>query len=608
MGMEPYSAPVRSPKYPGQSTYTEANDFPTPPSAPANDMLAPNGGRDELKYKTFSTYVHHDVFADYFKDQGDEHDDELDMPNFDAVPSSNEPNHRRNGSFDNHLTPETQSPKASTYAAYKPSPTAVNTNQFADAGFQFDLPGNGNESMGSQGPPSYRTTPGYDSPDAQNPDAQNPDALPAHPLPYQAPAPAAKPAPVRQYGGPPQQVAPQQAAPQPAPPGPGGRPKTPPITKIELERLELTVRRNPDDFKSALKLAKKYVEASTVLIGDEGRVDQKTRAKNRERYVNDAHKIVKRLVNEGFPDAMFYMADSYGHGGLGLQADPKEAFNLYQAAAKAGHAEAAYRTAVCCEIGQEDGGGTRRDAVKAIQWYQRAAKLGNTPAMYKMGILLLKGLLGQQKNPREAVTWLKQAADRADEENPHALHELGLLYEGHNPDFPTRDEQYSRQLFTQAAELGYKFSQYRLGMAYEYGYMGLPVDPRMSIVWYTRAAAQGEHQSELALSGWYLTGADNMLEQSDTEAYLWARKAASAGLSKAEYAMGYFTEVGIGVPSNLEDAKRWYWRAACKFIPFFLVFSVLTKQPKTSTKRASVWKSSKRAVPACKRRACLARP
>ena len=76
---------------------------------------------------------------------------------------------------------------------------------------------------------------------------------------------------------------------------------------------------------------------------------------------------------------------------------------------------------------------------------------------------------------------------------------------------------------------------------------------------------QGEHQSELALSGWYLTGSEGTLQQSDTEAYLWARKAAQAGLAKAEFAMGYFTETGIGAPPNVEDAKRWYWRAACKF-------------------------------------------
>ena len=83
---------------------------------------------------------------------------------------------------------------------------------------------------------------------------------------------------------------------------------------------------------------------------------------------------------------------------------------------------------------------------------------------------------------------------------------------------------------------------------------------------YTQAAAQEEHQSELALSGWYLTGSQGILDQSDTEAYLWARKAASAEppLAKALFAMGYFTEVGIGCPHSLEEAKRWYGRAAGK--------------------------------------------
>jgi TPR repeat protein len=278
----------------------------------------------------------------------------------------------------------------------------------------------------------------------------------------------------------------------------------------------------------------------------------------------EAHKLLKKLVASGNPEAMFYLADCYGRGLLGLETDNKEAFTLYQSAAKAGHAAAAYRTAVCCEIGNEEGGGTRKDPMKAIQWYKRAAMLGDPPAMYKMGMIQLKGLLGQPKSPREAVGWLKRAAERADEENPHALHELGLLYE--QPQGPdgsiVRDEAYSLTLFQKAAELGYKFSQFRMGCAFEYGLFNLPIDPRQSIMWYSRAAVQEEHQSELALSGWYLTGSEGVLQQSDTEAYLWARKAAMAGLAKAEYAMGYFTEVGIGTLANLEDAKRWYWRAA----------------------------------------------
>ena len=42
-----------------------------------------------------------------------------------------------------------------------------------------------------------------------------------------------------------------------------------------------------------------------------------------------------------------------------------------------------------------------------------------------------------------------------------------------------------------------------------------------------------------------------MLPQSDTEAYLWAKKAAEAGLAKAQYAVGYFSEVSFLLPPSL---------------------------------------------------------
>ena len=200
-----------------------------------------------------------------------------------------------------------------------------------------------------------------------------------------------------------------------------------PVTYDELERLRQAVKSKPSDQKTQLLLAKKLVEASMVLADGGGRVDAKTKNKNREKYILDAHKIVKKLVSGHSAEATFYLADCYSTGLLGLEVDPKEAFILYQTAAKAGHAQAAYRVAVCYEMGQEDGGGTRRDPNKAVHWYQRAATLGDTPAMYKLGVIQLKGLLGQPKNPKEALNWLKRAAEQASEENPHALHELVSL-------------------------------------------------------------------------------------------------------------------------------------------------------------------------------------
>ncbi|EXJ63596.1 uncharacterized protein A1O5_11357 [Cladophialophora psammophila CBS 110553] len=389
----------------------------------------------------------------------------------------------------------------------------------------------------------------YPTPNAES----NPDALPAHPTPVRAGLKDSN-------GYPSGQTPPAQPNPGREVPGP-----SPPVTAQELNSLREMYSRNPSDHALGLKLAKKMVEAAKVLSDENGRADQKTTQKNREKYIFDAHKLIKKLVAANYPDAMFYLADCYGQGMLGLAVDPKEAFSLYQSAAKLNHPQSAYRVAVCCELGTEEGGGTRRDPLKAMQWYKRAATLGDTPAMYKMGMILLKGLLGQQKNPREAVSWLKRAAERADKDNPHALHELGLLYESaSSTDHIVRDEKYAFQLFQQAAELGYKYSQFRLGSAYEYGLLGCPIDARQSIAWYTRAAAQGEHQSELALSGWYLTGSEPLLTQSDTEAFLWARKAASSGLAKAEYAMGYFYEVGIGTTGDIDEAKRWYYRASAQ--------------------------------------------
>ena len=259
--------------------------------------------------------------------------------------------------------------------------------------------------------------------------------FPTHPAPVRPglisnnAAPPPRQPPVRQYNntaGPGAQTPQSSARPAPA--------QDMPVTHEELRRLTQMVQTNPGDSRAQLLLAKKMVEASTVLADEGGRADPKTRSRNREKYIFDAHKIVKRLVGAGDTEAMFYLADCYGRGSLGLQADVKEAFNLYQSAAKQGHAQAAYRVAVCCELGQEEGGGTRRDPLKAIQWYKRAATLGDTPAMYKMGMIQLKGLLGQPKEPREAVIWLKRAAEKADEENPHALHELvstGCAFQSH---------------------------------------------------------------------------------------------------------------------------------------------------------------------------------
>ena len=275
------------------------------------------------------------------------------------------------------------------------------------------------------------TSPPVMSPPVTSP--SNPDALPSHPAPVRpgliqsslVNQAASKPISLTQYNSTPSSMQSSSSIKVSVPSSSiDTKRESVPVTHQELERLKQAATKNPEDQKSQFILARKLVEAASVL--DE-RADPRTRNKSREKFILDGHKIVKKLSNNGYSEATFYLADAYSRGSLGLESDTREAFKLYQSAAKAGHAQAAYRVAVCCEIGHEEGGGTSRDAVKAMQWYRRAATLGDTPAMYKMGIISLKGLLGQPKNPKEAVVWLKRAAERADEENPHALHELVSL-------------------------------------------------------------------------------------------------------------------------------------------------------------------------------------
>ncbi|GAA5856259.1 hypothetical protein JCM5353_002358, partial [Sporobolomyces roseus] len=367
----------------------------------------------------------------------------------------------------------------------------------------------------------------------------------------------------------------------------------PPITKASVDEYRQRIKADPDP-EAQFNFAKYLIEAAKK-INSSSSSDEKTAKKYRDALLAESVKLIKRLATQGgglgkpaYADAQFFLANCLGNGSLGLQVDHEKAYNLYVQASKQNHSAATYRTAVCNEVGA----GTRRDHARAVLFYRKASALGDTAGMYKLGMILLNGLLGQQRNPKEALAWLRRAASQADEDNPHALHELGLLYEkppaisvaaaslgskaaaaqGHPAPPPGQplptivpfDPSQAREFFTQAAQYGYPPSQFKLGCCYEYGSLTCPVDPRRSIAWYTRAAERGDAEAELALSGWYLTGSEGVLKQSDSEAYLWARRAANKGLAKAEYAVGYYSEVGIGVKMDGEEAKRWYMRAAAQ--------------------------------------------
>ncbi|TPX68759.1 hypothetical protein SpCBS45565_g02972 [Spizellomyces sp. 'palustris'] len=284
-------------------------------------------------------------------------------------------------------------------------------------------------------------------------------------------------------------------------------------------------------------------------------------------YCELAIKQLKKLSIAGTVEAQYLLANLYISGIPGFQEkhkpDYSKAFNLYSSAAKKDHPEALFHVGLC----YEQGAGVAQSNNRALHNYRKAAVSNHPGAMFRLGMSLLKGELGQGKNPRDGVKWLKLAAKYANEKYPQALYELALLHDRgvHNVVWP--DHEYLVELLTQGAALGHGASQFKLGEAYEYGHFGVVVDAGRSVYYYSLAAANGSLEAMFELGGWYLTGADDPktdfhLIQSDTEAHRWVSLAAEGGLPKAMFAMGYFCEMGIGRDKHLERALEWYRKAA----------------------------------------------
>ncbi|KAI6031303.1 HCP-like protein [Pisolithus microcarpus] len=298
---------------------------------------------------------------------------------------------------------------------------------------------------------------------------------------------------------------------------------------LELYRANAKKTQNPDiQFEFAVFM----IEASkSVHIPDPtpGNVVEIEKAlEKRDNLIHEAIALLKHCYANGI-------------GTYKGRQDFDRAYPLFVLAAKHGHPDAAYRAGTCCE----NGWGCRRESAKALQFFRKASAALHPGAMYRLGIAELNGELGLSKRPREGVKWLKRSAEHATAEFPHALHELSLLHENGIYNVVFVDTEYAIELLAQAAELGYGPSAYRLRRILR-----------------NIAAQQNHRDACFALTAWYLVGSQGVLPQSDTEAFLWAKRAADGGLSKALYAVGYFLEVGIGTTPDPVESSSYYKKAA----------------------------------------------
>ena len=228
--------------------------------------------------------------------------------------------------------------------------------------------------------------------------------------------------------------------------------------------------------------ASKSLAISPADLNNSNQLEIERAQQKQEGLVKEALALLKRIADRGHVLAQYTLADCYANG-IGTvrgKQDFDRAFPLFILAAKHGHVDACYRAGTCCE----NGWGCRRDSAKAVQFFRKAGAAQHPGAMYRLGLAELNGELGLSKNAREGVKWLKRSAEHATAEFPHALHELALCHEKGVDNVVFVDNDYAAELFGQAAELGYAPSAHRLGECYEYGRMGCPQDPALSIHYY----------------------------------------------------------------------------------------------------------------------------
>lgn len=188
-----------------------------------------------------------------------------------------------------------------------------------------------------------------------------------------------------------------------------------------------------------------------------------------------------------------------------------------------------------------------------------------------MGMAHLMGQLQLPASAEIALPLLNRAATLATVEVPQPAYVYGLLlladfshisippqfFAPFIPQGSTLQAE-ARKHLERAAYLNFAPAQYKLGHAYEFATPPFPFDALLSVQYYSLASQQGETEADMALSKWFLCGSEGAFEKDEGLAWTFAEKAARKGLPNAEFAMGYYAEVGVGGPKDVEAAKKWY--------------------------------------------------
>ncbi|PBK94885.1 HCP-like protein [Armillaria gallica] len=291
---------------------------------------------------------------------------------------------------------------------------------------------------------------------------------------------------------------------------------------------------------------------------------------NLSRLVQYAIPIILSLASTQPPqaEALYLRATLAASGAFPdqLSHNPRAAFRDFESAARAGFHKAWFRLGRDYE--------SFNDLTHARDCFERGVKFGVEAAIYRMGMAHLLGQLGLPASPQTALPLLQRAATLSSLETPQPAYVYALLLLNEfnlvsvppallQPLIPAGSSAplEARTHLERSAYLHFPPAQYKLAHAYEFAQYPWQFDALQSVEWYSKASQAGEVEADMALSKWFLCGSEGAFEKDEGLAWVFAERAANQGLPSAEFAMGYYAEVGVGGPIDVVKAIDWYRKA-----------------------------------------------
>ena len=226
---------------------------------------------------------------------------------------------------------------------------------------------------------------------------------------------------------------------------------------------------------------------------------------NNKKDYNSAFQYYLKAEEKGSFYAAYNLGQLYYYGN-GVKEDKPEAVKWYRKAAERGYVDAQQKLGYCYDTGN----GVTENDYEAVKWYRKAVEQGDQYAQYNLGLCYQYGT-GVSKDITEAIKLYLKAADQGYENAKTRLSELGITpikvdasltagqlndkgVEYHN------NKNYSAafQYYLKAIEKGNMYSQYNLGLLFQYG-LGVTANSAEAVKWYRKSANQGYEEAKKKL-------------------------------------------------------------------------------------------------------------